>query len=144
MIDFFFFRTALNIRSGATMYLSAVVNAVSVFAISLILLQFFKYLPLCVVGSILVVVAIRMVEVEHIVHLWKVDRKMFALSIMVPPPFFPLFFNLLIIINRLQHCVSSVILQQASSSVLWWHYLCSLMLFLLATVISYTLIFIWL
>jgi len=30
-----------------------------------------------------VVVSIRMVEVEHVVHLWKVDKKMFGLSILV-------------------------------------------------------------
>jgi SulP family sulfate permease len=76
-------RTALNIRSGATSYLSAIVNAFSVFAISLVLLTFFKYLPMCIVASILVVVAIRMIEVEHIIHLWKVDKKMFTLSIVV-------------------------------------------------------------
>jgi len=76
-------RTALNIRSGATSYLSAVVNSVAVFAISLVLLTFFKYLPMCIVASILVVVAIRMIEVEHIIHLWKVDKKMFSLSILV-------------------------------------------------------------
>jgi len=76
-------RTALNIRSGAISYLSAIINAISVFTISLVLLRFFKYLPMCVVASILVVVAVRMIEIEHIVHLWKVDKKMFSLSLLV-------------------------------------------------------------
>jgi len=38
---------------------------------------------MCIVASILVVVAVRMIEIEHIVHLWKVDKKMFALSLLV-------------------------------------------------------------
>jgi sulfate permease, SulP family len=75
----------MNIRSGATLYLSAVVNALAIFVISIVILQFFKYLPMCIVASILVVVAINMIEVEHMVHLWKVDKKMFVLSILVFP-----------------------------------------------------------
>ncbi|MFA7315159.1 MAG: STAS domain-containing protein, partial [Candidatus Magasanikbacteria bacterium] len=51
--------------------------------ISLLLLGWFKYLPLPIVASILVYVAIRMVEREHFIHFLKHDKKAFALSLVV-------------------------------------------------------------
>lgn len=76
-------RTALNVKSGATHKASAVVNSLSVIVISLLLLGWFKYLPLPIVASILVYVAIRMVEREHFIHFLKHDKTAFALSLVV-------------------------------------------------------------
>lgn len=76
-------RTALNVKSGATHKASAVVNALSVMLISLLLLGWFRYLPLPIVAAILVYVAIRMVESEHFFHLYKHDKKAFGLSLLV-------------------------------------------------------------
>ncbi len=76
-------RTALNVKSGATHKASAVINSLSVIAISLLLLGFFKYLPLPIVASILVYVAIRMVEREHFIHFLKHDKTAFVLSLVV-------------------------------------------------------------
>lgn len=76
-------RTALNVRAGATHSSSAIINAISVAIIALVLLPAFKYLPLAIVASILVFVAIRMVEREHFKHLFRHDRYAFGLSIFV-------------------------------------------------------------
>ncbi len=76
-------RTALNVKSGATHRTSGILNAVAVAIIALILLPTFKYLPLAIVASILVYVAIRMVEAEHFKHLYSHDKTAFWLSIVV-------------------------------------------------------------
>ncbi len=76
-------RTSLNIRSGGTHKTSAVIHAVFVAIISLLLLSAFKYIPLAVIASILVAVSIRMVEQEHFKRMWNVDRKSFAVALIV-------------------------------------------------------------
>ncbi|MBI2471465.1 MAG: SulP family inorganic anion transporter [Planctomycetes bacterium] len=76
-------RTALNIKSGANHKTSAAVTCVLIGVISLIFLPYFKYLPLAVVASILVSVAIQMVSAEHFMHIYKHDKKAFALSFVV-------------------------------------------------------------
>lgn len=76
-------RTSLNIRSGATHKSSAVVSAVAVAVISLFLLPYFSYIPLPVVAAILVVVAIRMVEREHMKRMFTIDRKSFFIALFV-------------------------------------------------------------
>lgn len=74
-------RTALNVKSGATSRTAGIINAISIIIISFVLLPAFKYLIMPIVASILVNVAIRMVEFEHITHMWKHDKKMFILCI---------------------------------------------------------------
>eukprot|EP01102_Stenamoeba_stenopodia_P010569 TRINITY_DN3204_c0_g2_i2.p1 TRINITY_DN3204_c0_g2~~TRINITY_DN3204_c0_g2_i2.p1 ORF type:complete len:642 (-),score=144.96 TRINITY_DN3204_c0_g2_i2:212-2137(-) len=74
-------RTALNVKSGATSRAAGIINALSIIVISFVLLPAFKYLIMPIVASILVQVAIRMVEFEHITHMWKHDKKMFILCI---------------------------------------------------------------
>ena len=76
-------RTALNIKSGANHKTSAAITCVFMGVISLVFLPYFKYLPLAVVASILVYVAIQMVSTEHFVHIYKHDKKAFALSFVV-------------------------------------------------------------
>ncbi|MDO8142362.1 MAG: SulP family inorganic anion transporter, partial [Candidatus Brocadiales bacterium] len=76
-------RTALNIKSGANHKTSAAITCVLIGVVSLIFLPYFKYLPLAVVASILVSVAIQMVSAEHFMHIYKHDKKAFALSFVV-------------------------------------------------------------
>lgn len=76
-------RTALNVKSGATSKTSAVISAIGVAVISLFLISIFKFLPLAIVASILVFVAVRMVQAEHFINLYRHDKKVFLLSLLV-------------------------------------------------------------
>lgn len=74
-------RTALNIKSGATSRVSAIINCISVLVISFAVLPLFKFIPMSMVGSLLVMVAIRMISTEHLIHMFKFDRTMFWISL---------------------------------------------------------------
>jgi SulP family sulfate permease len=76
-------RTSLNIKSNATHKFSAAISSISVAVISLLLLQYFVYIPLAVIAAILVFVAVRMVELHHVRHLWTYDKKNFWLALIV-------------------------------------------------------------
>ncbi len=76
-------RTSLNIKSGATHKSSAVMSAVFVAVISLFLLPYFAYIPLPVVAAILVVVAVRMIEHEHVKRMYVIDRRSFFIALIV-------------------------------------------------------------
>lgn len=76
-------RTSLNIKTGATHKTSGVINAISIAIISFIFLGYFKYIPLAVIASILVYVAISMVEKAHYLKLWKFERFGFFVSLLV-------------------------------------------------------------
>lgn len=76
-------RTALNIKSGATHKSSAAVSSIFVGIISLFFLSYFKYIPLPVVAAILVTVAVRMIEREHLKRMWAIDRTSFIIALAV-------------------------------------------------------------
>lgn len=76
-------RTSLNIKTGATHKTSAIISSICIAIISVIFLCYFKYIPLAVIASILVYVAIQMVEQEHYRKLWKYERFGFYVSIFV-------------------------------------------------------------
>lgn len=76
-------RTSLNIKSGATDKMSGVVNSITVAVIALFLLPYFKYLPLTVIAAILVTVAVRMVERDHFIHMFHIDKKSFFIALFV-------------------------------------------------------------
>lgn len=76
-------RTSLNIKTGATDKLSATISSVSIAVISLLLLTYFRYIPLAVIAAILVFVAIRMVEAHHFVRMFRLDRMSFFLALAV-------------------------------------------------------------
>ncbi len=76
-------RTAINAKSGATSRYSSGLNAVFVLVIVLTLFRGFQYLPLAVVASILVFAAIRMVESEHFIKLFRFDQSAFWLALLV-------------------------------------------------------------
>ena len=76
-------RTSLNIKSGATDRMSGIINAAAIILISFFLLPYFKYLPLTVIAAILVTVAVRMIEKEHFVRMFRIDKKSFAIAMIV-------------------------------------------------------------
>jgi SulP family sulfate permease len=76
-------RTSLNIKTGATDKISATISSVVVGIISLLLLKYFKFIPLAVIAAILVYVAIRMIEGEHFVRMYKLDKRSFVISMVV-------------------------------------------------------------
>lgn len=76
-------RTSLNVRSGAKSKLSATISSIMIAIVSVILISYFKYLPMAVVASILVYVAFRMVEAEHFKHIYAHNKSAFGLSIVV-------------------------------------------------------------
>ncbi len=76
-------RTALNVKSGATSSMSSALNTMFIVLIALLLFRGFQYLPLAVVGSILVFAAFRMVEREHFYKLFMFDKSAFLLSMLV-------------------------------------------------------------
>ncbi|MFA5935372.1 MAG: SulP family inorganic anion transporter [Patescibacteria group bacterium] len=106
-------RTSLNIKSGGTHRFSAGISSVSVAIISLLLLSSFRYIPLPIIASILVFVAIRMVETEHFLRMFTLDKRSFTISLIVAgvtiyyDPIVGLLFgtavSLIIFMERLSH-----------------------------------------
>ncbi len=76
-------RTSLNIKSGATSKMSALINSLTIALASLLFLSYFKYIPLAVIASILTFVAYRMVDPKHFFNLWRFDRKGFTIALVV-------------------------------------------------------------
>lgn len=76
-------RTSLNIKSGCTNRMSAVLSSLGVVAISFLLLSTFRFIPLAVISSILVFVAVRMVEAEHIIAMFRLDKRSFWVAVLV-------------------------------------------------------------
>src|SRR5690349_3036617 len=76
-----FTRTTVSIQAGATSRASVFINCVCVLIISLVLLPVFDHLPLPVIASIHMIVAVRMVKVENFKLLWNMNRTNFFLSI---------------------------------------------------------------
>jgi sulfate permease, SulP family len=64
-------RTALNIRTGGTTPMSAVIHSLFLLLAILFLAPFLSYIPMAAMAAILIVVAWNMSEVEHVVHLIK-------------------------------------------------------------------------
>ena len=76
-------RTSLNIKSGASSRISALVSAITIGIICVVFFQMFQYLPLPIVAAILVNVAINMIEQEHFVFLYRHDKASFFISLVV-------------------------------------------------------------
>ncbi len=120
-------RTALNIKSGANHKTSAAITCVLVGVISVVFLPYFKYLPLAVVASILVYVAIQMVSTEHFAHIYKHDKKAFVLSFvvagvtLVEDPIFGILIGaiiaLLILVNHLSRAKCEIIINRGGEMV---------------------------
>ncbi len=76
-------RTSLNVKTHATHSTSAAISSVCIAIISGALITYFKFIPMAVIGAILVFVAARMVEVHHFKRMWKFDRFNFWLALSV-------------------------------------------------------------
>lgn len=76
-------RTSLNVKSGATSKMSAMINSVTIAFVSLLLLSYFKFIPLSVIAAILMFVAYRMVDPSHFISLWHFDRRGFGIALIV-------------------------------------------------------------
>ncbi|PIR58166.1 MAG: hypothetical protein COU71_00125 [Parcubacteria group bacterium CG10_big_fil_rev_8_21_14_0_10_38_31] len=76
-------RTSLNIKTGATHRVSAIISVIGVVIISLFFLGYFKYIPLAVIAAILVFVAIQMVERKHYNKLWRYEKTGFFIALFV-------------------------------------------------------------
>lgn len=75
-------RTNLNIQTGATSRVSAVMSAIFLGILSYLFVPVLNYLSLAIVAAILSNVAIRMVEVHHIAHIWTYDKSLFFVMIL--------------------------------------------------------------
>lgn len=76
-------RTSLNIKTGATSRVSSIINVVCILAISAILFKYFIFMPMAVIASILVYVAIQMIETEHFFKLFKYEKSSLIVSLLV-------------------------------------------------------------
>lgn len=73
-------RTSTNVKNGATHQTSAMISSLTIVAVSMILLGWFKYVPMAFIAAVLVFVAVRMVELHHLKRYWKQDRRGFAIA----------------------------------------------------------------
>jgi SulP family sulfate permease len=76
-------RTALNIKAGATDKIAATISSICIALIALLFLTFFKYIPMAAIAAMLVFVSVKMIEKEHFLRLFRVDKKNFILSLVV-------------------------------------------------------------
>lgn len=76
-------RTSLNIKTGATDKISATISSIFIIIISFFLLTYFKFIPMSVIGAILVFVAIKMVEIDHMKKMLIHDKTSFFVSLLV-------------------------------------------------------------
>ena len=74
-------RTALNINSGATNRMAAILNGISCGVIALLLIKVLGYMPLAIIVALLVNVAIRMVNLANMTHLWLYDSTQFRIAV---------------------------------------------------------------
>jgi len=72
-------RTSLNIKSGATHKISSFINSLVILLLAYFFFDKFKYLPICVIGSIVCIVALKMVDYDEVIHLYKQDFQSFLL-----------------------------------------------------------------
>lgn len=73
-------RTSLNAKSGAKHSTSAVVSSLTIVIVSLLLLPWFKFVPMAMIAAILTFVAVRMVELHHLKRYWQQDKRGFAIA----------------------------------------------------------------
>jgi SulP family sulfate permease len=76
-------RTSLNIKTGATDKISAMISSIFIAIFALLFLSYFIFLPMPVVAAILVNIAYRMIEAEHFERLWHFDKSSFFIAMLV-------------------------------------------------------------
>ncbi len=79
-----FIRTALNIKSGATHKTSAFLIAIFTLAISFFLFNgYFQYLPFPIIAAILMNIALWLIDITLLKHLFFIEKKAFLITIIV-------------------------------------------------------------
>ena len=76
-------RTALNIKAGASSWLSAFLCGIFIAIVSFFSLTYFAYIPMVVVAAILVYVAVNMVDLHHFSRFYHKDMRSFVISMLV-------------------------------------------------------------
>jgi SulP family sulfate permease len=76
-------RTALNIKSGATHKYSSGICSLVMLVLAGFFIRFFSYIPMAVVASQVCIVAVRMVDVHELKHIYDHDKKNFSVLITV-------------------------------------------------------------
>jgi len=70
-------RTAVNIASGADHKYSQFINAVWVLLIVAVLIPYFAYIPMCIIASMLITSAFRLLPIDVMKYMWKHDKAEF-------------------------------------------------------------------
>ncbi len=74
-----FARSAVNDQSGAKTNLAGIISATVVILTLLFLTPYFYYLPNAILASIIIVAVFGLIDFKEAKHLWKTDRKDFAM-----------------------------------------------------------------
>jgi SulP family sulfate permease len=74
-----FGRSAVNDQSGAKTGLAAIISAVVVILTLLFLTSFFDFLPKAVLAAIIIVAVFGLIDIKEAKHLWKTDKRDFAM-----------------------------------------------------------------
>ena len=75
-------RTSLNVQSGATHWVSAVINALAVCLICALFFETFATVPIIIIAAILIHLAIRMIHLKEIIATYHQDRYDFTIIIL--------------------------------------------------------------
>lgn len=76
-------RTSLNIKMGSSHKTSAAINGITVGLIALFCLSYFSHMPVCAIAAILIFVAIKMIDVQRSLLLFKIDKRGFFTALLV-------------------------------------------------------------
>tara|TARA_B110000037_G_scaffold58902_1_gene72019 strand:+ start:161873 stop:163588 length:1716 start_codon:yes stop_codon:yes gene_type:complete len=76
-----FARSAVNDQSGAKTNLAGIISATVVILTLLFLTPYFYYLPNAILASIIIVAVFGLIDFKEAKHLWKTDRRDFAMFI---------------------------------------------------------------
>jgi sulfate permease, SulP family len=119
-------RTALNIKTGATSSLSALLSSIFVAVGSFLFLPYFAFIPMAVIAAILVYVAVNMIEREHFDRLFHHDKQNFLIAIFVAAitvyedPIIGIlsgaFMALLLLVNKLAQSYYEVIVHEGKAA----------------------------
>jgi len=74
-------RTAVNIASGADHKYSQFINAMWVLVIVAVLIPFFAYIPMCIIASMLITSAFRLLPIDIMKSMWKHDKAEFFILV---------------------------------------------------------------
>lgn len=91
-------RTATNVRNGGTSPVSAIVHSIVLLLIILLLAPLAAHIPLCTLAAILFVVAYKMSDIPHFIHMIK-NAPRYDVIVLLITFFMTIFTNLVIAVN---------------------------------------------